>query len=170
MRFAVVALVLCGAAQPVLAQDVAAVTDTSQKFAAAMSGADVASAAALFTEDAVVLPPGRGELTGKAQIQMFLSNMTRSVQDLRYTSESIKPVGDSGAREVGSFSFKAKGRNGQGAQDVSGKYLIVWEKAGGDWKIAADMWNRNGAPGGAQKRKGMGAKGGAGQGGDAGSE
>jgi ketosteroid isomerase-like protein len=26
-------------------------------------------------------------------------------------------------------------------QDVTGKYVVVWEKVGGDWKLAADIWN-----------------------------
>jgi hypothetical protein len=24
---------------------------------------------------------------------------------------------------------------------VTGKYLVVWEKVGSDWKLAADIWN-----------------------------
>ena len=140
MRVTTIALLLCGTAMPALAQDVSAVS----QFTSAMRGGDAASAAAMFTDDATVLPPGRAEISGKPQIQMFLGGMAHGVQNLQYTSEGIKPVGDSGAREVGSFSFKMKGRNGGQAQDVAGKYLIVWERSGGDWKIAADMWNRNG--------------------------
>jgi hypothetical protein len=26
-------------------------------------------------------------------------------------------------------------------QEVTGKYLVVWEKVGSDWKLAADIWN-----------------------------
>ncbi len=26
-------------------------------------------------------------------------------------------------------------------QEVTGKYLVVWEKIGNDWKLAADIWN-----------------------------
>jgi hypothetical protein len=31
----------------------------------------------------------------------------------------------------------------QGAtpQEVTGKYVVVWEKIGSDWKLAADIWN-----------------------------
>lgn len=172
MRIAVLALVLCSAAVPALAQDVSTVSQASEKFATALSGSDVSTAAAMFTDDATVLPPGRGELTGKSQVETFLSNMTRSVENLRYKSESIKPLGDTGAREFGSFSFKTRGRNGQTAQDVTGKYLLVWEKSGGDWRIAADMWNRSGGQNGqtGQKRKMTGGKAGASQSGNVDSE
>jgi ketosteroid isomerase-like protein len=26
-------------------------------------------------------------------------------------------------------------------QEVVGKYVVVWEKVGDDWKLAADIWN-----------------------------
>jgi hypothetical protein len=30
---------------------------------------------------------------------------------------------------------------GPTSQEVTGKYLVVWEKVGSDWKLAADIWN-----------------------------
>ena len=26
-------------------------------------------------------------------------------------------------------------------QEVVGKYVVVWEKVGNDWQLAADIWN-----------------------------
>ena len=161
MRMMTIAILLCGTALPALAQDQSAVRQASERFAAAMSGADAAAAASMFTDDAIALPPGRQEIRGKSSIQMFLNNMTRSVQDLKYTTEDIKPIGDVAARELGTFSFKTKGRNGNNPQDVSGKYVIVWERSGSDWKISTDMWNRNGN---GQGKGGQRRKGGQGQG------
>jgi hypothetical protein len=40
----------------------------------------------------------------------------------------------------GSFTGKMKGNT---AQEVSGKYVIIWEKTGADWMIATDIWNMN---------------------------
>jgi hypothetical protein len=42
----------------------------------------------------------------------------------------------SAAREIGTFSFKTKGPM---PREVTGKYLVVWEKIGSDWKLAADI-------------------------------
>ena len=36
------------------------------------------------------------------------------------------------------FSLKTKGPM---QKEVTGKYLVVWEKIGSDWKLAADIWN-----------------------------
>src|SRR5262245_14536916 len=51
------------------------------------------------------------------------------------TSSHSRP---SAAREIGTFSLKTKGPT---PQEVTGKYLVVWEKIGSDWKLAADIWN-----------------------------
>ncbi len=147
MRNLFAALLVCGAALPAMAQDASGARDASTKFTAALGAGDAATAGAFFADDAVALPPGRGPLNGKADIQRFLGNMTRSVKELRYVSEEVKPIDDATAREVGTFSFKMQNN------DVSGKYLLIWTKAGGDWKIAADMWNRNSTGGGRQGGK-----------------
>jgi ketosteroid isomerase-like protein len=43
----------------------------------------------------------------------------------------------SAAREIGTFSLKTKGPK----QEVTGKYVVVWEKVGTDWQLATDIWN-----------------------------
>ena len=157
MQKMIVALLLCGVAAPALAQDVSGARDASGKFTAALSSGDAQAAAGFLTDDAVALPPGRGPITGKPQIQQFLGNMTRVVQNLKYTTDEVKPIDDNTAREVGTFSFKMK------SNDVEGKYLLIWTKAaGGDWKIAADMWNRSasGGKGGRGGRQGGNNRGG----------
>jgi ketosteroid isomerase-like protein len=30
---------------------------------------------------------------------------------------------------------------GQTPQEVTGKYVVVWEKVGTEWKLAVDIWN-----------------------------
>jgi hypothetical protein len=42
------------------------------------------------------------------------------------------------AREIGTFTFMTKGAN---PKEVTGKFVVVWEKSGSDWKLAADIWN-----------------------------
>jgi ketosteroid isomerase-like protein len=54
------------------------------------------------------------------------------------TTLDVKPLGPSAASEIGTFSLRTKGPT---PQEVTGKYMVVWEKVGGDWKLAADIWN-----------------------------
>ena len=162
MRNIIAALLICGAAVPAVAQDVSGARDASAKFTAALASGDAQTAASYLTDDAVALPPGRPPINGKAQIQQFLGNMTRSVKNLKYTPEDVKPIDDSTVREVGTFAFKMRDN------DVDGKYLLVWTKVGGEWKVAADMWNRS-ATGGSKGGHG-GRQGGVGKGGGADTE
>jgi ketosteroid isomerase-like protein len=47
-------------------------------------------------------------------------------------------IGPSAVREIGTFSLKTKAPE---PQDLNGKYVVVWEKIGADWKLATDIWN-----------------------------
>ena len=161
MKSIIAALLICGASLPAVAQDVSGARDASAKFTAALGSGDAQTAASYLTDDAVALPPGRPPINGKAQIQQFLGNMTRSVKNLKYTSEDVKPIDDNTVREVGTFAFKMRDH------DVDGKYLLVWTKVGSDWKLAADMWNRN-ATGGGKGGRGTGGAGRTGAGGGGG--
>jgi ketosteroid isomerase-like protein len=63
---------------------------------------------------------------------------TQQVSDPKVITFDVKPLGPSAAREIGTFSLKTKGPT---PQEVTGKYVVVWEKVGEDWKLAADIWN-----------------------------
>jgi ketosteroid isomerase-like protein len=75
---------------------------------------------------------------GRAAIAAMWQGMAEQVGDPKVTTLDVKPLGPSAAREIGTFSLKAKGPT---PQEVTGKYVVVWEKVGTDWKLAADIWN-----------------------------
>jgi ketosteroid isomerase-like protein len=75
---------------------------------------------------------------GRPAIGTMWKNMAEKVTDPQLTTLDVKPLGPSAAREIGTFSLKTKGPT---PQEVTGKYVVVWEKVGGDWKLAADIWN-----------------------------
>jgi uncharacterized protein (TIGR02246 family) len=99
---------------------------------------DFAGVASLYTEDATAFPPGSSMVKGSAAIGTMWKNMAEKVGDPQVTTLDVKPLGPSAARELGTFSLKTKGPT---PQEVTGKYVVVWEKVGGDWKLAADIWN-----------------------------
>jgi uncharacterized protein (TIGR02246 family) len=99
---------------------------------------DFAGVASLYTEDATAFPPGSGMVKGRPAIGMTWKNIAEKVTDPQITTLDVKPLGPSAAREIGTFSLKTKG---PAPQEVTGKYVVVWEKVGGDWKLAADIWN-----------------------------
>jgi ketosteroid isomerase-like protein len=96
---------------------------------------DFAGVASLYTDDATAFPPGSGR---RAAIEALWKSTAEQVSDPKLTTLDVKPLGSSAAREMGTFSLKTKGPM---PKEVTGKYLVVWEKIGSDWKLAADIWN-----------------------------
>jgi len=99
---------------------------------------DFGGVASLYTEDATAFPPGSGMVQGRAAIGAMWKSMAEQVSDPKLSTLDVKPLGPSAAREIGTFSLKTKGPS---PQQVVGKYVVVWEKIGTDWKLAADIWN-----------------------------
>lgn len=94
--------------------------------------------ASLYTVDATAFPPGSGMVKGRAAIGAMWKGMAEQVSDPKFTTVDVKRLGPSAAREIGTFSLKTKGPT---PKEVAGKYVVVWEKVGRDWKLAADIWN-----------------------------
>ena len=99
---------------------------------------DFMGVASLYTEDATAFPPGSAMVKGRAAIGSMWKNVAEKVTDPQVVTLDVKPLGTAAAREIGTFSLKTKGSP---PQEVTGKYVVVWEKVGGDWKLAADIWN-----------------------------
>ena len=99
---------------------------------------DFAGVASLYTEDATAFPPGSPMVKGRAAIEVMWKNIAEQVGDPKVTTLDVKPLGPSAAREIGTFSLRAKGSI---PREITGKYVVVWEKIGSDWKLATDIWN-----------------------------
>jgi uncharacterized protein (TIGR02246 family) len=99
---------------------------------------DFVGVASLYTSDATAFPPGSAMVKGAAAIGAMWKSTAEGVSDPKLTTLDVKSLGPSAAREIGTFSLKTKGPT---PQEVTGKYVVVWEKVGDDWKLAADIWN-----------------------------
>ena len=127
-------LVLIG---PATAQK-AEIEATNAKWIELFNKGDFAGIASFYTADAIALPPGSSMVQGRAAIEAMWKGMSEQVGDPKLTILDVKPLGPSAAREIGTFSLKTKGAT---PQEVSGKYVVVWEKVGDEWKLATDIWN-----------------------------
>jgi uncharacterized protein (TIGR02246 family) len=108
------------------------------KFVELFNKGDFEGIAQLYTEDATALPPGAAMVKGRAAIGAMWRAMAEQVTDVKVTALDVKPLSPNAAREIGTFSLKTKGA---APQEVAGKYVVVWEKVGGEWKLATDIWN-----------------------------
>jgi uncharacterized protein (TIGR02246 family) len=132
------AICLVLAATPVLAQSKPTIQKLNDQWGAAFNRGDAAAVAAMYTEDAYVLPAGAPIVKGRAAIEGFWRQAMQQLADVKCTTLDVKPLGRSAAREIGGCGFKTKT---QPPQAGALKYAVVWQKEGGRWKLLQDIWN-----------------------------
>jgi uncharacterized protein (TIGR02246 family) len=125
-------------AAPASAQSKAEMQKLNDKWAEAFNKGDAAAVAAMYTEDAYLLPAGAEMVKGRSAIEGFWRQSMQQLGDVKCTTIDVKALGGSAAREIGTCGFKTKG---QPPQAGALKYAVVWQKEGGRWKLLQDIWN-----------------------------
>ncbi len=112
------------------------------QFTAAAAKGDGAGLAALYTADGQVLPAGSDPIKGAQAIQKFW----QGALDSGIAEVALKTVDLFGrgpmATEVGQYELRDKA----GKVLDHGKYIVVWRKEGGKWKLLRDMFSTNAPP------------------------
>lgn len=110
----------------------------------AYNAGDAKAVAALYTEDALLLPPGAPGVHGRAAILAFF---TRDIAQSKaagavFVVNRKTDVGVSGSMgwESGTYTVMVKG-----AVVDSGKFLSVSRKENGKWLYLRDTWNSDAA-------------------------
>ena len=138
MRGIVLAIaVLIGLMTPAAAQK-AEIEAANGKWMAFFNKGDFDGVASLYTADATAFPPGSGMVKGRAAIGAMWKGMADQIIDPKVTTLDVKRLGPAAAREIGTFSLKTKG---SALKEMTGKYVVIWQKVGKDWKLATDIWN-----------------------------
>ncbi len=138
------ALPLLLAATPGHAEDAAAaIEEAAMAWEAAFNGGDGKGVAALYTDDAVLLPPGAERVDGQAAIAEFWQGaIDAGLTDADLDTVEVVEDGNL-AYEVGTVTLTAPTSDG-GSAPVSGKYIVVWQQADdGAWRLHRDIWNMN---------------------------
>ncbi|MBV8763718.1 MAG: SgcJ/EcaC family oxidoreductase [Hyphomicrobiales bacterium] len=125
---------------PAFAQDSGQIQMLNDQFADAFNRGDALTLATMYTEEAVVLPAGAPLVRGREAIQNFWKKGAEQLEGMRLTTLDVQPLGNDAAREIGTFVLKTKG---QSPQQLDGKYVVIWQKDGGKWKLSTDIWNAN---------------------------
>jgi ketosteroid isomerase-like protein len=144
--FGLLAAGICSFALAALAADEAVriragTTSWMQSFNSGNAGA----VAALYSDDAVLMPPNappaRGVVAIKEAIAKEIAGAKKSGVTLAPgTVDEVNVAGDM-AWHSGSYVVKDKG----GKAVDAGKFIEVWERKNGKWRMVRDMWNSDGA-------------------------
>ena len=136
-RIALVIAFMIALVAPAVAQK-AKIEAVNTKWMELFNKGDFEGVAQLYTVDAIAFPPGSAMVRGRAAIGTMWKGMAEQVSNPKVTTFEVKRLGPLAAREIGTFSLTTKGPS---PKEVSGKYLVVWERVAGEWKLAADIWN-----------------------------
>ncbi len=118
-----------------------AIEETNTQFCEAVNRGDAAAVAALYAEDAKLLPPNTEMVSGRQAIQAFWEGaLEMGVWDINLESVGVGYDGNL-AYEIGAYTLNIQPEGGQAMTDT-GKYVLVRKRqADGTWKMTADIWN-----------------------------
>ena len=135
---------LAHAASPASADEVAIRAQTTS-WGRAYNGGDAKAVAALYAEDALLLPPGVSGVSGRAAILQYF---TKDIADSKAAGAvfALNPKTDVGVSgnmgwESGMYKVSVKG-----AVVETGKFLSVSRKKDGKWLYIRDTWNADAPP------------------------
>jgi uncharacterized protein (TIGR02246 family) len=113
--------------------DIAAV---NRQFEAAIRKGDGAAISALYTADAIVMPPDGPFVKGRTNIAQMWSGAIQQmdIKDVTLSSVELEVNGDV-ATEVGEAVLALA------SSTAVVKYVVVWRRVDGRWYLHRDIWN-----------------------------
>jgi uncharacterized protein (TIGR02246 family) len=128
------------------AADSAAIHKLGREFSAAYMRGDAAAMADLYTSDGVIFPERSQPITGREAIARYWTprpgrRVTRHV----LTPTRVVVDGDH-AYDHGTFEIAGE-RDGTPWGPFRGKYVVVWRRDQGRWRMQLDIWNSGPEPG-----------------------
>ena len=119
------------------------IEETNAQFGAAVGRGDTVAVAALYTDDAVVLPPNAELVRGRQAIKGLFDGMMQQmgIPQLTLRTIQVDEIGET-ANEVGEYTLKFQPAGAEPVTDI-GKYVVIWRRQGDDWKLHIDIWNTN---------------------------
>ncbi len=114
-----------------------------QGFEANFKHGDAEGMADLYTREGQLLPTGSDVVTGHDAIAGFWQGaFDMGIKKATLETVEVESCGDT-AVEVGRYTL-----SGEGGQMMDrGKYVVIWMKEDGRWKLHRDIWNSSMAAG-----------------------
>lgn len=125
-----------------------AINAADAAFVKAFNAGDAAGVAALYTEDAVVMPPGQPAVEGRGAIESTMAEMLAAAGGPQLSLETtdielmMSPGVGHTAVATGTWTMNAA----DGSHLDHGKAMVVWRQTDDGWKLSRDIWNSDMAP------------------------
>lgn len=144
---AAAATVLLGTAAVAAPADEQAIRDLEKRWGEMVTARDVSGVIGLYAPDGVILPPNMPPSQGAAALTEVWTGMLATPGIKLNIAPEVVEVASSGdlAYDRGAYVLTTNDAAGK-AMEERGKYVVVWKKVGGEWKVAADMFSPNAAP------------------------
>ncbi|MFD1095435.1 alpha/beta fold hydrolase [Salegentibacter chungangensis] len=113
------------------------ITSANSRLEKAIAAQDSELATENYTEDAIFLIPTAPPMKGKAQIDAFFKdNFHKGVRSAEFQTLDIE-----GTEKILSEAGRYVLRDEKGEILDMGKYMVVWKKVDGKWRMHRDMFN-----------------------------
>src|SRR5258705_3557146 len=88
----------------VLAQGKATIQKLNDQLEQAYNSGNSGSVAAMYTEDAILLPPGHPVVRGRQAIAAYMKDSMEKLDNLKLTTVDVKNLASDAGREIGTFT------------------------------------------------------------------
>ena len=135
-------LASCTTAPPpdTTAEDLQAIKAIGKQFTDNFNYGNIAAIASRYSEEPKILPPNSQIIAEIEGIQAFFQGFYDvGARDLQLTVIDFNVNGDM-AHSVGKFTFTIQPEEGE-AINESGKYVELWKRVNGSWKMITATWN-----------------------------
>jgi uncharacterized protein (TIGR02246 family) len=123
--------------------DIAAIKALDAKWSKAATAHDIDRVVTFYAKDGSVVWPDMPPAKGHAAIRASWKSILTSDMYLDFEPTHIEVSGDM-ASDFGLVHFKRNAKPGDGKNTA--KYLVVWKRENGAWKVFYDCWNWNSVP------------------------
>ena len=132
----------CTQATVDIAAERAALQAAADAYHAAGSSADADGVAALYTSDAVTMPPNEASLMGAAAMGEYAQAFTSAPGFSMRFENTVVDVGAGGdmGYSLADTIVTVDGPDGE-PMETTMRDFHLWKKEGGEWKVAVDIWN-----------------------------
>jgi len=114
------------------------IEDIAAQLEAAFNAKDASVLAAMYGEDATLMPPNQPAVSGRAAIRGWFEAVLPRVGTVRITPARTS-VFEREAFQVGTFSSAIAGD--QSGPPNTFKYVLLFTRGGRGWQIQYDIWN-----------------------------